>query len=293
MPVIPVDGATPLQTREGTWTTQIKVYDSFGEEHTLQVEFTRSQDAALPNQWNANVLVDPEALDADGVNLRGATIGLGDDAPAVDGPAAFSVNFSNTGTLNSVQIGADGAIGGNPGDRVIMNVAYNVPDTDPEADGAPVRQTFELNLGTVGGFVNSITQFAESSSSKAVSQDGYVMGYLDIFKIDSSGVISGVYSNGTNRIIGQVALASFTNQAGLEKAGDSTYQSSSNSGTANIGASGIAGKGGIVAGVLEMSNVDMSESFSDMIITQRGFQANARTIQTADTLLQEVLSLKR
>ncbi|MDR2537976.1 MAG: flagellar hook protein FlgE [Treponema sp.] len=293
MPVIPAEGATPLQVREGTWTTQIKVYDSFGQEHTLQVEFTRSQDPALPNQWNANVTVDPEAIDADGANLRGATIGLGDDAPAVGGPANFIVNFSNTGTLLSAVDGAGNESGNEAGERVVMNVAYTVPDTDPAADGAPVRQTFALNLGTVGGFVNSITQFAEASSSKAVSQDGYVMGYLDNFKIDSSGVISGEYSNGTNRIIGQVALASFTNQGGLEKAGDSTYQVSSNSGTANIGASGIGGKGNIVSGVLEMSNVDMSESFTDMIVTQRGFQANSRTIQTADQLLQEVLSLKR
>jgi flagellar hook protein FlgE len=293
MPVIPAEDASPLQVREGTWTTQIKVYDSFGQEHTLQVEFTRSQDPALPNQWNANVTVDPEALDEDGASIRGATIGLGDDAPAVGGPANFIVNFSNTGTLLSAVDGEGNESGNDAGERVIMNVAYTVPDTDPAADGAPVRQTFALNLGTVGGFVNSITQFAEASSSKAVSQDGYVMGYLDNFKIDSSGVISGEYSNGTSRIIGQVALASFTNQGGLEKAGDSTYQASSNSGTANIGASGIAGKGSIVAGVLEMSNVDMSESFTDMIVTQRGFQANSRTIQTADQLLQEVLSLKR
>jgi flagellar hook protein FlgE len=156
-----------------------------------------------------------------------------------------------------------------------------------------VRQEFALNLGTVGGFVNSITQFAESSSSKAVQQDGYTMGYLDNFKIDSSGVITGVYSNGTNRTIGQVALASFTNPGGLEKAGDSTYVVSTNSGMANIGPSGIAGKGTIRAGVLEMSNVEMASEFTDMIVTQRGFQANSRTIQTADQLLQELLSLKR
>ncbi|MDR3304021.1 MAG: flagellar hook protein FlgE [Treponema sp.] len=289
LPVIPED-ANDLQRRQGTWTTTIKVYDSFGEVHSLQVAFTRSQDPALPNQWNAQVVVDPEEEGGDAP--REATIGLGVEAPAVGGPANFTVNFSNSGTLLSAVDGDGNESGNNAGANVIMNVAYTVPNTD-NVDDAPMRQTFALNLGTVNGFVNSITQFAESSSSKAVSQDGYTMGYLDNFKIDSSGVITGVYSNGTNRVIGQVAMASFTNQGGLEKAGDSTYRVSSNSGAANIGPSGIAGKGGIVSGVLEMSNVDMSEAFTDMIITQRGFQASSRTIQTADQLLQELLSLKR
>ncbi|MBO5400891.1 MAG: flagellar hook-basal body complex protein, partial [Spirochaetaceae bacterium] len=139
----------------------------------------------------------------------------------------------------------------------------------------------------------TITQFAESSSTKAFYQDGYTMGYLDNFKIDASGIITGVYSNGTTRAIGQIAMASFTNQNGLEKAGDNTYVASNNSGLANIGTSGVAGKGSLLAGALEMSNVDLTEQMTDMIVTQRGFQANSKTIQTADTLLDTVLSLKR
>jgi flagellar hook protein FlgE len=119
------------------------------------------------------------------------------------------------------------------------------------------------------------------------------MGYLNNFKIDSSGIITGIYSNGRTRTLGQVALASFPNQGGLEKAGDNTFRVSNNSGNANIGPSGIAGKGKIRAGTLEMSNVDMADQFVDMIVTQRGFQANSRTIQTADQMLQELLTLKR
>ena len=119
------------------------------------------------------------------------------------------------------------------------------------------------------------------------------MGYLETFKIDQSGVITGVYSNGTNRTLGQVALASFTNPGGLEKAGESTYMVSNNSGEANIGPSGVAGKGKVIAGALEMSNVDLAEQFTDMIVTQRGFQANSRTITTSDQMLQELLTLKR
>jgi flagellar hook protein FlgE len=126
-----------------------------------------------------------------------------------------------------------------------------------------------------------------------VEQDGYTMGYLENYKIDQNGVITGVYSNGTNREIGQIALASFANQGGLEKAGENTYLQSSNSGLANVGPARVAEKGKIISGTLEMSNVDMADQFVDMIVTQRGFQANSRTIQTADPLLQELLTLKR
>jgi flagellar hook protein FlgE len=174
-----------------------------------------------------------------------------------------------------------------------MFVAYDVQGATPNEDGTLVRQEFVLNLGNVGAFTNSITQYADSPSTKPTEQDGHSMGYLDNFKIDSSGIITGIYSNGTTRTIGQVAIASFPNQGGLEKAGDNTFRVSNNSGIANIGPSGIAGKGKIISGTLEMSNVDMADQFVDMIVTQRGFQANSRTIQTADQLLQELLTLKR
>ena len=148
-------------------------------------------------------------------------------------------------------------------------------------------------MGTIGSQKNTITQSAAQSSTKAFYQDGYTMGYLDNFKIDQSGIITGVYSNGTNRTIGQIAMASFSNQGGLEKAGESTYVESNNSGLANIGESGIAGKGKLLAGTLEMSNVDLAQQFTDMITTQRGFQANSRIITTTDTLLEELINLKR
>ena len=266
------------------WSTTIKVYDSFGEAHDLQVQFTRVP--GTPNSWNAEVAVNPQAEIP-----TNATIGFGAEAPAADGPTAFVVNFSNNGTLLSAEDGL-GNISGDSG-QVQMFVAFDVPNTTPNEDGTPVRQEFILNLGTVGGFTNSITQYAEASSSKAVEQDGRTMGYLENFQIDQSGVITGVFSNGTTRSLGQVAMASFTNQGGLEKAGDSAFRVSNNSGIANIGPSGIAGKGKIIAGTLEMSNVDMADQFVDMIVTQRGFQANSRTIQTADQLLQELLTLKR
>ncbi|MDR3325340.1 MAG: flagellar hook-basal body complex protein, partial [Spirochaetaceae bacterium] len=213
--------------------------------------------------------------------------------PAAGGAAVFTVNFDNNGAIVSAVDGAGVVSGGEGGGQVVMNVAYDAPNTDPGADGAAVRQTFTLDMGAVGGFTRALTQFAESSSSKAVTQDGYAMGYLESFKIDQSGVITGVYSNGTNRSIAQIALATFANQGGLEKNGDTAFVVSNNSGVANIGPSGVAGKGKIISGTLEMSNVDMADAFTDMIVTQRGFQANSRTIQTADQLLQELLTLKR
>jgi len=283
IPELP-ENPTGAQIRDATWSTTIDIFDSFGDKHILQVQFTRVPGTA--NSWNAAVTVDPQ-----NETPTNTTIGFGAEAPAAGGPTTFVVNFSNNGTLLSAEDGAGNVSGGTG--RVQMNAAFDVQTAAPNADGTPVRQEFVLNLGMVGGFVNSLTQYAESSSSKAVEQDGRTMGYLENFKIDQSGVITGIYSNGTTRTIGQLAMASFPNQGGLEKAGDNTFRVSNNSGLANIGPSGIAGKGKISAGTLEMSNVDMADQFVDMIVTQRGFQANSKTIQTADQLLQELLTLKR
>ena len=283
IPELP-ENPTGEQIIRSTWSTTIEIFDSFGDKHIMQVEFTRVPGTA--NSWNAAVNVDP----ANEVPTN-ATIGFGEEPPAVGGPTTFIVNFSNNGTLLSAEDGA-GNVSGASG-QVQMNVAYDVQAATANEDGTLVRQEFVLNLGTVGGYTNSITQYAESSSSKAVEQDGRTMGYLDNFTIDSSGIITGIFSNGSTRTLGQVAIATFPNQGGLEKAGDNTFRVSNNSGMANIGPSGIAGKGKIIAGTLEMSNVDMADQFVDMIVTQRGFQANSRTIQTADQLLQELLSLKR
>jgi flagellar hook protein FlgE len=150
-----------------------------------------------------------------------------------------------------------------------------------------------VNLGTIASTTNSITQFSSSTTTKGIMQDGYTMGYLDTFKIDQNGMITGVFSNGVDRAIGQMALASFKNPGGLEKAGENTYMVSNNSGLANVGTTQTGGRGKVIAGTLEMSNVDLAEQMTDMIVTQRGFQANSKTIQTSDQMLQELLTLKR
>ena len=276
-----LEGASPEDIAKGTWSTEQKIYDSFGNEHMLNVSFTRV--AGNPNQWQATVTIDPDMADESQTRVGlNTTDGQGN---------TFLINFDNTGTLQSVTDSAGNLT--NPEGQIVLQASFNVIGANPDENGNPTRQTLNINLGTIGSQKNTITQSASTSSTKAYYQDGYTMGYLDNFKIDSSGIITGVYSNGTNRTIGQIALATFANQGGLEKAGDNTYVESNNSGMANIGTSGIAGKGSMLAGALEMSNVDLTEQFTDMIVTQRGFQASSKTIQTADTLLDTVMNLKR
>jgi flagellar hook protein FlgE len=102
----------------------------------------------------------------------------------------------------------------------------------------------------------------------------------------------GTFSNGLKQVVGRVALAKFTNPAGLEKAGDSSYSSTANSGNPQIGEAGGPGFGTLTGGALEMSNVDLSQEFTNLIVAQRGFQANARIITTSDQVLQELVDLK-
>jgi len=138
-----------------------------------------------------------------------------------------------------------------------------------------------------------ITQFNSDFTTKAEYQDGYEMGLLEQIYFEDDGIIRGVYSNGQKQPIGQVALTTFNNPAGLEKNGKNLYSYSPNSGQPIVGKPGMMDRGVIVPASLEMSNVDISEEFTTMIITQRAFQANSRVITTSDELLQEVVNLKR
>ncbi len=116
------------------------------------------------------------------------------------------------------------------------------------------------------------------------------------YSIDQSGVITGVYSDGTTSVthkIAQIAVARFANDAGLNHVGGNFYTSTNNSGAASVGSAGQDGRASIIPGTIEMSNVDLSTEFTDMIVTQRGFQANSRVITVSDTLLQELIDLKR
>jgi len=141
-------------------------------------------------------------------------------------------------------------------------------------------------------------QLVKGAAFPGLAPGDPLTGYtLDTFSIDKSGTINGVYTkpDGSTAVvrIAQVAIANFPNVAGLSKEGNSYYANTNNSGAASIGVAGTSGRGDIIPGGLEMSNVDLSEEFTDMIITQRGFQANSRVITVSDTLLEELINLKR
>lgn len=138
-----------------------------------------------------------------------------------------------------------------------------------------------------------VTQVVGLSNALVRYQDGFPVGELESFMIGKTGVISGVYTNGLVRELGQVALAAFPNPEGLMKAAANMYQVSSNSGQPRIGGAGMEGRGIIETATLEMSNVDLSYEFTEMITTSRAFQANSRVITSSDDLLQEVVNLKR
>jgi len=137
------------------------------------------------------------------------------------------------------------------------------------------------------------TQFSGGSSVVLKSQDGFASSTLNGYSVGQSGDVVGVFSNGKNVQLGQLALATFRNPSGLLMEGRNLMVESANSGVATLGAPGTNARGNIVSGTLEMSNVDVAREFTDMIVTQRGFQANSRVITSADQLLEELVNLKR
>ena len=140
---------------------------------------------------------------------------------------------------------------------------------------------------------NEVSQLSSLSDISITFQDGYPRGTLEAFNIGANGVLNGVFSNGLTQVLGQVALGTFSNNGGLIREGNNLFRESPGSGLPQVGTPGTGGRGQVSGGVLEGSNVDLGTEFSNLIVTQRGFQANARTITTADTLLQETVNLVR
>ncbi|PZS25853.1 MAG: flagellar hook protein [Pseudonocardiales bacterium] len=141
--------------------------------------------------------------------------------------------------------------------------------------------------------LSGVTDYAGSSTVAATAQDGSTVGGLQAFTLAPDGTLMGVFSNGLKEPLGQIAMASFNNPPGLEKVGQSFYQSTVNSGTAQLGTAGQGGRGMLASGQLEMSNVDLAQEFTNLIIAQRGFQANSKVIVTSDEILQDLVNLKR
>ena len=156
--------------------------------------------------------------------------------------------------------------------------------------GAPFD--IAINPGSING-INGLAGFANPSNAVVNSQNGYQAGDLLNISVDNKGVITGFFSNGATRNLAQIALATFNNPGGLLRSGDSVYEESPNSGQGVIGFAGGTSRSTLTTGALEGSNVDISEEFTAMIIAQRGFQANARVITTADEMLNELVNMRR
>ena len=156
----------------------------------------------------------------------------------------------------------------------------------------------QTSAGTmaVGGItvdLTAVTGYAGMSTLASSGQNGRAAGSLQSFTLAADGTVIGSFSNGSKEAVARVAMANFTNPGGLEKAGSSAYRTSLNSGEAVVGGAGDAGIGTLAGGYLEMSNVDLSQEFTNLIVAQRGFQANSRIITTSDEVLQELTNLKR
>ena len=174
---------------------------------------------------------------------------------------------------------------------------------DPVTGTLPgASQTFQItpNASMAGSWPGQVTidladlrQFGGPSGLTPARVDGNAMGSLQSISLSGDGTIMGVYSNNLREPIGKLALASFSNPSGLAKAGNSSFTVGDNSGQPVIGDPGTGGRGTLTAGALEMSNVDLAEEFTNLIVAQRGFQANSRVITTSDQVLQELVNLKQ
>jgi flagellar hook protein FlgE len=190
-----------------------------------------------------------------------------------------SVNLS-THTVSSIAISAQsGLTASATGDDIALSLTGS--------DGNAFTPTIDLSKLT------ATAQSGDTSSAQISSQDGHAAGTLSSWALGEDGTITGTFSDGSTQTLAKVALANFDNPQGLSKEGGSMYSATVNSGTASIGSAGDAGRGTITSGALEMSNVDLSQEFTNLIIAQRGFQANSKVITTSDDILQTLIGLKQ
>ncbi len=150
-----------------------------------------------------------------------------------------------------------------------------------------------LNLDLVFDSNSPLVQFGGGSSAESVDQNGNAIGFLTDFSIAANGTISGQFSNGETKVLAMIALATFNNPSGLIRAGETRFEASVNSGQPLIGEPGNGNRGSLASGALEMSNVDLAQEFTNLIIAQRGFQANSRVITASDEVLADLVNLKR
>ncbi|MCK4737948.1 MAG: flagellar hook protein FlgE [Sulfurimonas sp.] len=240
-----------------THSSSIDIFDSLGSKHTLRTEFRKtSVDLATGSTWSMLISV-PEPATIDTTAPLNEKTGL--------------VRFNNDGSL----------------------ATYSPPNVSFTGNnGSAANQQVAINLGTANSF-DGMTSFDSDSATSGISQDGFTGGDLVGIRIDQSGTLVGSFSNGRSFGLAQIGMAKFTNNEGLSTEGGNVYTQTANSGDPIIGTAATAGRGFIQSAALEASNVDLSRALTQLIIIQRGFQANGKTITTSDQLLETLIGLKR
>src|SRR5579863_2295024 len=236
-----------------TFSTPITVYDSLGASHVLTFSYTNTG----PGAWNYSITI-PAA-----------------DVGAVGNPTVVSsgtLAFDSNGNLTT------------PAANVAGLAVTGL------ADGAS-KLTFTWDLYKNG--TGLLTQVAAPSSTSSTNQDGSGSGSLVDFSIGSDGTITGSFSNGKTQALGQVALATFANNDGLQLQGNTDFTPTLDSGQAVVGAAGTGGRGTLSGGALELSNVDIATEFANLIVAQRGFEADAKAVTTFDQITQDTIALKQ
>ncbi len=251
-------GSDGIDDLTEAYQTSVMVYDSLGDTHTITLTFGLTDTA---NQWTWEA-----ALVAGDTN----TI----SAPS---PASGSIHFNADGTLDDTTTPAEIEV-----DITLSGAAGAGNDLD---NGA-AEQTIAMNF-------EQLMQFSGSFSPVPVSRDGHGVGSLSSIGFDSTGTLNGTFTNGATLVLAQIVLADFYNPSGLIKAGNNMYSMSMNSGAALIGTAGAGIRAAVVPGALESSNVDLANEFTKMIIAQRGFEANSRVVMTSDSILGDLINLKR
>ena len=254
-------------------STNIVTYDSLGEAHALITTWEHTNTETM--EWKYKVSYaddDPEII----AWLNDPSNGVVDPKE----PTKEDLERANDALINH----REGTIYFNANGK-LDKAKSEIPQISMQPKGSN-KVMIDLNF-------DMVTDYASDFTTKAESQDGYAMGLLEEIYFEEDGVIRGVYSNGQKQPIAQVALATFNNPAGLEVLGDNLYAYAPSSGLAVVTKAGVGNAGVIIPESLERSNVDISEEFTNMIVTQRAFQANSRIITTSDELLQEVVNLKR
>lgn len=273
----PGGGADP-DSGTPTHTFSFPVIDSKGNEHSITLKAYKVDD----NEWDIFAWSGNTRLTlTDGYGAMPAGVPA---QMAVGGFTAARIRFNTDGSLKD-----DDANAATP---FQISLAFD-PGGGAKAWDGTAGNLAPLTLDFSKVIQPAMEGVDNQSTLRYLDYNGYPTGALDRIYVDQRGVITGYYTNGQYREVGQVAMANFFNPAGLLKDGNNNWIESPNSGWALVGAAGESGRGLIASNNLEMSNVDISQEFTNMIVTQRGFQANSRIITTSDEMLQEVVNLKR